>query len=476
MSVSKIVKSRDKWKSRAQKKAKEANALRKQKHRLEISRSYWKQQYNQLCRRGSLSPATRSLANQAIKGHVYGSLVVVLCLSMKLYAQQSIRSISKSLAIWLAALELDLKAPSHTTVHCWLRKAGYYRLHEPIRASTQAQWVLFIDESMCMGKEKLLLILGADSQQVDQGHLSFSNCRCLHIGSQNSWKGEAIAQVLASFQAQLRGKIAFAVVDRGNNISKALRLSGIPYIYDLTHEIAFILRNLYKGATDFQAFSSWATLLRKQLVMGQWAHLAPSQQRAKARFHNIEPLCSWGKAIEEKLGYWKKEAQPIYEQFKKIIEFKPLLQELCAILEVIKNIKKLIGQQGIIESLLPDIYQQLASLRQGRAAAFAQRMRNYFRDALLKLERQVIPICCSDLIESAFGKYKLMMSNNHWNGITDLALAIPAFMHEPWTQTLVKQALEKVKVKDYKIWSQLNMEPSLLQKRRKELPKTGATL
>ena len=169
MSKNKIANSRDKWKEKAREKTKEANSLSKQKKRLEHSRAHWKQKCKQQCMLASSRPSSiglKALCGQGIKCHVYNSVVVALCLFLKFHAQLSICSISKSISIWITVLELETKAPCHTTVHTWLRKAGYFRLHEPKAGSQKAQWVLFVDESVCVGKEKLLLIMAVDIREV----------------------------------------------------------------------------------------------------------------------------------------------------------------------------------------------------------------------------------------------------------------------------------------------------------------------
>lgn len=469
MNITNIKKSKELWKAKAKNRTIEIQALRKEKGRLQESRNMWKEKYQQVKNRQTRHPC---LAKKDIKRHTYNSLVIFICLSLKLYAQQSVRGISKSIRVWIVMLGLEGKAPCHTTIHTWLRKSGYNRLYQP-KERANAQWVLFVDESVCMGKEKLLLILGVDIRCVQQGNLSFSNSSCLYLSSKNSWKGKDIAEQLNLLKEQLTGKVRFAVIDRGNNIKKAFRLADIPYIHDLTHEMALYLGQLYGKSEDFKAYTKWTALLRRQLVLSDYAHVMPPEQRSKARFHNMEPLYQWGKAIEEKLKTWQQQDKSLYEKFKKIAEFKLLLQELESVLTVIKQLKKRIAEAGIRKSLLADIFKLLKGNITGRPAEFCQKMSRYFQESHLKLGKQNIPVCCSDLIESAFGKYKMMMSGNEWNGITDLALAIPAFMGNSWDQNQIKNAFEEVKVKDYKQWAAKNMEDSLLKKRKKVFKKLG---
>lgn len=56
-------------------------------------------------------------------------------------------------------------------------------------------------------------------------------------------------------------------------------------------------------------------------------------------------------------------------------------------------------------------------------------------------------LCCSDIIESTFGKYKNEISKNLMTGITDLALIIPAFTSNLSVEE-VQKAIDYCTVKD----------------------------
>ncbi|MEA3446267.1 MAG: hypothetical protein U9R19_16230 [Bacteroidota bacterium] len=55
--------------------------------------------------------------------------------------------------------------PSFTTGMLWVKKVGYYCLN---RIKVQADdWILIVDESIGIGQEKLLVVLGIRSSQID---------------------------------------------------------------------------------------------------------------------------------------------------------------------------------------------------------------------------------------------------------------------------------------------------------------------
>lgn len=74
-------------------------------------------------------------------------------------------------------------------------------------------------------------------------------------------------------------------------------------------------------------------------------------------------------------------------------------------------------------------------------------------------------ICTSDILKSAFGKYKNYVSCNAMAGITDLALCIAAFTCSLTSQELHK-AFEHTTRNDIRTWAEFNIGPTVLKKRR----------
>ena len=58
-------------------------------------------------------------------------------------------------------LALQIRPPSYSSIRYWEQKMSYYRL-STVSADSGQEWVLIIDESIAIGREKLLLFLGVD--------------------------------------------------------------------------------------------------------------------------------------------------------------------------------------------------------------------------------------------------------------------------------------------------------------------------
>jgi len=74
-------------------------------------------------------------------------------------------------------------------------------------------------------------------------------------------------------------------------------------------------------------------------------------------------------------------------------------------------------------------------------------------------------LCCSDIIETTFGRYKNELSNNLICGITDLVLFIPAITAK-LSPEIVLSAIDSRTVKDIENWKRDYLYNSLISRRR----------
>ena len=75
-------------------------------------------------------------------------------------------------------------------------------------------------------------------------------------------------------------------------------------------------------------------------------------------------------------------------------------------------------------------------------------------------------ICCSDLIESFFGKYKHQIQKGAIGGITESVLSIANYPKLP-EKEYIKEAFERTKIKDILNWRDKNGKETIGRKRKK---------
>jgi hypothetical protein len=102
-----------------------------------------------------------------------------------------------------------------------------------------------VDESIHLGSEKILLILGIVQQDLDftQG-LSLSKLRILHMQISEHRKGEQIGAVLQKLNQHY--PISYIVSDEGHNLKKAYDLTGFTHVPDVSHRLSKGIEKAYK--------------------------------------------------------------------------------------------------------------------------------------------------------------------------------------------------------------------------------------
>lgn len=96
---------------------------------------------------------------------------------------------------------------------------------------------------------------------------------------------------------------------------------------------------------------------------------------------------------------------------------------------------------------------------------FRKHIINYLDNNIVNIQKRGEKLlCCSDIIESTFGKYKNEISKNPMNGITDLALIIPAFTSDLSTEE-IKTAIDSCSANQIRQWNKTNLCESLSIKR-----------
>lgn len=190
----------NKWKVKAISRNKIIHSQTKKILELEQSRNLWKFRFKELKNRlasGQESASIFSAKNEVAKGHSYHLVLVLFCVQFLSYGAQSFRGCVHSLVCINLCFRLGFgKIPSHTTIRNWAYKMGYYRVHQEVVKSEEL-WLILIEESISLGNEKILLILGMPLSKVSfEKALNLSDLRVLVMEISKTWTGQTIAMVL----------------------------------------------------------------------------------------------------------------------------------------------------------------------------------------------------------------------------------------------------------------------------------------
>lgn len=391
-----------------------------------------------------------------------------MILSIKLNTSCSFRAIEKSFHIINLYYNLSVRTPSHVTISNWVKKIGYYQLAKPLEKAKD--WVIIVDESIQLGPEKLLVILALRSSSIDFTRpLNYKDVDVVTLISKQGWNAEKIRDEIKIAEKKL-GKIAYAVSDKGTSITKALDMCSISQIHDITHRISIIVKKIYKTDIEFIEFIKVLATVRLQVQQSKIAHILPPQQRSKCRFMNLKPLSEWGiKAInllnqEQQRKRKNMTTKEIISKLEWLSNKESFIREMQEIMEVIDKIFSLTKSHGLNKSIVSKCRSFMTSLKTPKGKIFKKEINLYFNEILnMELPDKKI-LCTSDIIESVFGKYKMIAGSNTASGITDISLCIPAI-----TSNLdineIQNILESVSTKNVKYWSDENIGESLLKRR-----------
>ncbi len=329
--------------------------------------------------------------------------------------------------------------------------------------------MILLDHTVQLGPEKLFVILGFRERTIDFGRpVHYEDLDPLWMSASAHWNGEFVHEVLVRLERQL-GRIKYAVGDYGSDIRKGLRLAGIPHVHDVTHRIALSLKRLYAEDPSYQEVSQRLARIRQQFGQTVAAHLLPPNQRTKARYHNLQPIAAYGQHM---LAYLRR-PQPDAAQdnaFRDamawILDDDAFFFEMYEVTTLVSEVERLVKWHGLSTATIDQCWQRLsqAVTDKGRHVKFDLMVYFHTMMALPRIFDTIV--CTSDILESAFGKYKNYVSCNPMAGITDLALCIAAFTC-PLTPQEITDALEHVREQDVTRWARIYLGPTLLAKRRR---------
>lgn len=444
--------SESKWKIKAIERNKIIHQQLKRIEELEQSRDKWKCSYKDL--QNSLALGGKKVsnllpANQVAKGHSYQLVLVLFCLQFLSYGAQSFRGCVHSLVCINLSFRLIFnKVPSHTTIRNWACKMGYYRVHKVVEKSEEL-WLVLIDESISLGNEKILLVLGIPLSKVSfEKALNLADLRVLGMEISKTWTGKDINLVLQKVAKNY--PIGYIISDCGNNLKKSYVLGSHLHIPDITHNMANILASLYEKDTVFIAFCKQCGLLRQRWVLSKKSKFIPPAVRNKLRFANVFGIILWAKNL---LYKWETLPEDMQKELSFLQENKVFLEEFYQVQSQSLALQKLLKSQGYSMENHKKVVELLNENEQkdhAKHAIFKRKTLEYLGILAAKKPKNLAKIhCSSDSIESAFGKLKQKINPASSRQMTVFVLTLSS-IGSAYSVEEVKKGLETVKEKDLK--------------------------
>ena len=124
-----------------------------------------------------------------------------------------------------------------------------------------------------------------------------------------------------------------------------------------------------------------------------------------------------------------------------------------------QKMQKTLKNKGFNEKTAKEVMKVFYNMKSNNSLKIKGQMNEYFDDLTIKAENKTI-CCSSDIIESCFGKFKVVVKGNKTVGISDLCLCIAAMTGEN-NSDKTNQAMEEISIKQVKKWKAKNITKTL---------------
>ena len=178
--------------------------------------------------------------------HRYPAELIALAVFIVVQAGGSLRCAASTVAFVSNLLGWSYGRPSPTTVRDWVLRCGYQAILDTRQLA--GHYAVIIDESIQIGKEKLLLMLGVrlSDQFCYCAPLTGREVEVLGLEVQASWTGVAIEEFIHRNLAERPAvKAAYFISDCGSSILCALRSLDVDWVSDCTHVMMNLVKNLF---------------------------------------------------------------------------------------------------------------------------------------------------------------------------------------------------------------------------------------
>ncbi len=387
---------------------------------------------------------------------------------IKIETSISFRALDKEMIILSEFISAIDETPCNTTITNWILKIGYYELTKTkIKAN---DWIILLDHSIQIGNQKILVIYGVRQSELKfERALQYKDLTTLAIVSKTKWTGQDVADQIIKLEKDL-GKIIYAIGDYGGNLKKGLRICEIKHIHDLTHWMALEVEKLYKNDKKYLCFSLKMSELRIKFSQSDLAHIIPPKQRKKSFYQNIKTISDWAVKSLQFLERENEKTKSYIKEKENLLwlkDYEDFIYELDSINQTICEIEKVLKTKGLSTETIKTCNSilNLSKLNKSeKGKKIKPKILNYLRQTLQLVPQKESLLCTSDILESAFGKYKNYVNSNPMACVTNIILCLAAFTCTLSEQEIIK-AIEKTKIKDIKKWTDDNIGKSVLKNR-----------
>lgn len=477
LQFSKILESRDEWKTKAVQRANKIREYRKTIKRnheqLEIlkKRVLELEQIADDSKKKQVTTTTGNVVNV-----MQTQITQTLCLLIVINAVVSFRSVPKIITLFNTQMFSGLSwVPHFTSVINWALRLGLGLL-EQIKPSF-SPWLAIIDHSIDIGVKKALVVLRVNMAALSQrgSAIRLEDCECIGLKISTHINGESVAKDLEEIFNKA-GMPQAIIKDGDYTLNKGVRIwqekqgADVSVIEDIGHSMAKALKDEYEKTDSFKSFIDMLTQCANRLRQTDLAFLIPPKLRSKGRFQSVSTLGKWAEKIlpifavsgRAKNGSLLDRLRTIMPGFTKKKQFIKIFANTVQIVaKVMENLKS--------KGLNQESYEYCCKLSE--TLPKKSKIKGHLTNWLIKhikIQKKLadLPLLVSsDIIESLFGNFKHIIERSPQADMNRTTLLIPALCGT-LNQTKITQVLNQVRHKELKIWEKANIPYTVRKKRR----------
>jgi hypothetical protein len=420
--------------------------------------------------------------------HTYSVGQILLSVLSVLSGATGFRGAETVTEIFVSVLGLPFSCPSWSSVRMWLLRLGYYKL---TRLKEKADdWVWIVDHTIQTGAEKCLVILGIRLSHLPcpERCLSLEDLEPVELIPVRKSNGEVVWQQLED-ATKKTGIPRVILGDQGSDLKAGIEKfcqnhPGTAYLYDIKHKTAAALKHELEKDEAWQEFAKSAAQAKLKLQQTPLAPLGPPAQRSKSRYMNADKLVGWGRNI---LNFFDKDdhdeicdefgwdQNQIDEKLGWADSFRDQTEEWEEAVSIVKITENFVRKNGLYDGCCSKLEEYLpVSTETELAKKIRDELVSFVAEEELKVRPDERLPGSSEVIESAFGKFKRIEQDQAKSGFTGLLLGIAAMVSST-TGEVVRQAMEKVPVRKVHEWYEENIGQSVQSKRKKAFAPEGKT-
>lgn len=418
------------------------------------------------------------------KGYRYSIYLILVCIRLIINASSSFRNVSASLETIFSSYPYfeNRDIPNPKTVSRWLTQVGCYKLKR--KKEIAEDWVYIIDNSIQVGKQKCLLILGFRlSQILEMRSLRFEDMEPLALEVHNEVNADVVDKAIS--KAAIKTGIPRMICsDEGPDVKPGVlqfveKHPKTSYIPDTIHKSSNLLKAELKENARWKEFTRLAKETKVKIQLTEIGFLVPPNQRSKCRFMNVDQLVHWAlkmlRFLESEECFSSLHRKPIEEHLSWLRDFKEDIKHFGVLSHLLSCARETVRRDGIhnktqekFDSFLMDLPLSIVECQ------FAGKILDFFEEQSSKAKPWEILHGSSEVIESLFGKLKSISKIDSTKGFSHLLLAAAACVGKT-DYIVISEALDRCRWNDVEQWVKENIGKTVISKRRLALKPLDVT-